>query len=99
MVRALATELPGRHPFKLLPLPDPFPSSPYLIHSSPPLLQVRVPQLQVDGGWERRLPGPPEGLHPPGLPGLRRHLDATGGQLRQAQTHQQRAGRPGTRKQ
>lgn len=58
--------------------------------------QVRVPQLQVDGGRKRRLPRPPAGLHPPGLSGLRRHLDEAGGQLRQAQTHQQRAGRPGT---
>lgn len=61
--------------------------------------QVRVPQLQVDGGRERRLPGTPAGLHPPGLSGLGRHLDETGRQFRQAQTDQQRTGRPGTRKQ
>lgn len=60
--------------------------------------QVCVPQLQVDGGRKRRLPRASAGLHPPGLSGLRRHLDEAGGQFRQAQTHQQRTGRPGTRK-
>lgn len=60
------------------------------------VLQVCVPQLQVDGGGKCRLPCASAGLHPPGLPGFRRHLDEAGGQFRQAQTHQQRAGRPGT---
>lgn len=58
--------------------------------------QVRVPQLQVDGGGQRGLPGATAGLYPPGLSGLRRHLDEAGGQFRQVKTHEQRAGRPGT---
>lgn len=60
--------------------------------------QVRVPQLQVDGGRERRLPRAAARLRPPGLPGVGGHLDAAGGQFRQAEAHQQRTGRPGTRK-
>lgn len=52
----------------------------------------------MDGSRKRRLPCASTGLHPPGLSGLRRHLDETGGQFWQAQTHQQRAGWPGTRK-
>lgn len=46
-----------------------------------PSLQVCVPQLQVDGGGKRGLPRAPAGLHPPGLSGLRRHVDEAGGQL------------------
>lgn len=62
------------------------------------VFQICVPQLQVDGGRKCWLPRASAGLHPPGLSGLRRHLDEAGGQFWQAQTHQQRAGWPGTRK-
>lgn len=66
--------------------------------SAAPPSQVRVPQLQVDGGRERRLARSAPCLHPPGLSGVGRHLDEAGGQFRQAEAHQQRTGRPGTRK-
>lgn len=57
----------------------------------PFLFQVCVSQLQVDGGWQCWLSGPPKGLHPPWLPGFWRHLDEAGGQFWQAQADQQRA--------
>lgn len=57
----------------------------------PFLFQVRVPQLQVDGGWQCWLPSAPEGLHPPRLTSFWRHLDEAGGQFWQAQADQQRA--------
>lgn len=60
-------------------------------------LKVRVPQLQVDGGGQRRLSCAAQSVHPPGLPGLGRDVDASGCQLRQTKTNQQRTGRPGTR--
>lgn len=61
------------------------------------LPKVRVPQLKVDGSGERGLSCAAQSLHPPGLPGLGRDVDAPGGQLWQAETDQQRAGRPGAR--
>lgn len=57
--------------------------------------KVRVPQLKVDGSGERGLSRAAQSLHPPGLPGLRRDVDASGGQLWQAEADQQRIGRPG----
>lgn len=65
----------------------------FLIPLWPP--KVRVPQLKVDGSGERGLSRAAQSLHPPGLPGLRRDVDASGGQLWQAETDQQRTGRPG----
>lgn len=58
--------------------------------------QIRVSQLEVDGCRERGLSGAAQGLHPPGFARLRRDVDAPGGELRQAQADQQRAGRPRT---
>lgn len=61
-------------------------------------MQVRVPQLEVDGGRECGLAGTAEGVHSSGFASLRGDVDATGRELRQAETHQQRARRSGTRK-
>ena len=50
----------------------------------------------MDGSGECGLSCAAQSVHPPWLPGLRRDVDASGGQLRQTQADQQRAGRPGT---
>lgn len=61
--------------------------------SSPPSLsQIRVSQLQVDGGWQRRLPRASKSLYTPRFSSFWRHLDETGGQFRQTQADQQWTG-------
>lgn len=45
------------------------------------IVKVRVSQLQVDGSGECGLPCATQSVHPPGLPGFRRDVDASGGQL------------------
>lgn len=68
-----------------------------LTHARVPGLQVRVPQLAVDG---RREHGPllhlAQALRAPGLSVRGRDVDASGDQLRPGQAHQQRNGRQGS---
>lgn len=59
---------------------------------SPSLPQICVPQLQVDGGWQRGLPCAPKSLYTPWFSSFWRHLDETGGQFWQTQADQQRVG-------
>lgn len=52
-------------------------------------LQVQVPELPLDGGWEGRPRGAQTHVRPPGQSSHWRAVDVQGGQLQQAETDQQ----------
>lgn len=56
------------------------------------LSQIRVSQLQVDGGWQRRFPRASKSLYTPRFSSFWRHLDETSGQFWQTQADQQWTG-------